>query len=263
MKDTSTLKNVLQDNKSHGFLTDNFLLHSDIAIRLYHDYAKDLPVIDYHNHLSPKEIAENKKFENITAIWLKGDHYKWRAMRAFGIPEKYITGDATDGEKFKKWASVVPYTLKNPLFHWTHMELLKPFNITSYLNGQTASSIYEQCNEMLQEDQFSTRSLLQYFNVEVLATTDDPCDDLEWHKQLQRDEFEINVLPTFRPDKILDITDRDSFLAYISLLEEASNIEIIDLFSLFEALQKRVDYFFDNGCRAPITDYLKCLCSLN
>ncbi len=237
-------------NESATFLTDDFLLQSDVAKRLYNGYAKNLPVIDYHNHLPPKEIAENKKFDNMTEVWLKGDHYKWRAMRAFGIPEKYITGEATDEEKFKKWALVVPYTLKNPLFHWTQMELLKPFNITSYLNEQTASGIYEQCNEMLQQENFSTRSILQNFNVELLATTDDPCDDLIWHRQIKNDNFSIKVIPTFRPDKILNIRDRDSFLSYVYRLEDVSNIEIKDLFSLLEALQNRVDYFHNNGCCA-------------
>jgi glucuronate isomerase len=247
---TSILEIESQRNNSPTFLTDDFLLQSNVAKKLYHDYVKDLPVIDYHNHLSPKEIAEDKKFANMTEIWLKGDHYKWRAMRAFGIDEKYITGDATDEEKFTRWASVVPYSIKNPLFHWTQMELLKPFNITQYLNEQSASSVFEQCNEKLHKDDFSTRSLLQYFNVQVLATTDDPCDDLRWHKQIKNDNFCIKVIPTFRPDKILNISNRDSFLSYISQLEEASNIEIKDLFSLLEALQSRVNYFYDNGCCA-------------
>ncbi|KAA9041185.1 glucuronate isomerase [Ginsengibacter hankyongi] len=235
-------------NDSSKFLNDDFLLQSDVAKRLYHDHVKDLPIIDYHNHLIPKEIAENKKFENMTALWLKGDHYKWRAMRAFGIDEKYITGDATDEQKFMKWASVVPYSLKNPLFHWTQMELLKPFNINTYLNEQTAAAVYKQCNEMLQQDSFSSRSLLQYFNVELVGTTDDPCDDLRWHQQIKDDEFHIKILPSFRPDKILDIENKDSFLSYVASLEEAVKFKITDVISLLGALQKRVDYFHDNDC---------------
>jgi len=249
VKNINSEKEVQFKNRTAGFLNDDFLLQSDLAKRLYHDYAKDLPIIDYHNHLPPKEIAEDKKFENMTDIWLKGDHYKWRAMRAFGIAEKYITGDATDEEKFLKWASVVPFTLKNPLFHWTQMELLKPFNISDYLNENSAAEIFEQCNEMLQQDSFSTRSLLQYFNVELVGTTDDPCDDLCWHQQIKNDGFPIKVLPSFRPDKILNIGDSHFFKSYILQLEQSSGITITDLFSLLEALQSRVNYFHDNGCR--------------
>ncbi|HEY9363846.1 MAG TPA: glucuronate isomerase [Chitinophagaceae bacterium] len=239
----------MQNLSTVKFLNEDFLLQSDIAKRLYHDYAKDLPIIDFHNHLPPKEIAEDKKFENITAIWLKGDHYKWRAMRAFGIAEEYITGNASDEEKFRQWASMVPYTLKNPLFHWTQMELLKPFEISTYLNEKTALPIFEDCNEKLQQDQFSTRSLLKYYNVERLNTTDDPCDDLAWHQQLKRDDFEVKVLPGFRPDKILNIQDRSSFLSYVSELEKISSVMITDLFSLLEALKNRINYFHNHGCR--------------
>ena len=239
----------MQNLSTVKFLNEDFLLQSDIAKRLYHDYAKDLPIIDFHNHLPPKEIAEDKKFENITAIWLKGDHYKWRAMRAFGIAEEYITGNASDEEKFRQWASMVPYTLKNPLFHWTQMELLKPFEISTYLNEKTALPIFEDCNEKLQQDQFSTRSLLKYYNVERLNTTDDPCDDLAWHQQLKRDDFEVKVLPGFRPDKILNIRDRSSFLSYVSELEKISSVMITDLFSLLEALKNRINYFHNHGCR--------------
>lgn len=249
MYNLSTQQNVLNRNSSAKFLTEDFLLQSEIAKRLYHDYAKDLPIIDFHNHLPPKEIAEDKKFENMTAIWLNGDHYKWRAMRAFGIAERYITGNASDEEKFRQWASMAPYTLKNPLFHWTQMELLKPFGITTYLNEDTALPIFEACNEKLQQDQFSTRSLLKYYNVERLNTTDDPCDDLVWHKQLKKDGSEIKVLPGFRPDKILNIRDRTSFMFYIAALEKSSGVLINDLFSLLEALKNRIDYFHDNGCR--------------
>jgi glucuronate isomerase len=249
MEDLITVKNTVGKKKSATFLTDDFLLHSEAARRLYHEYAKDLPVIDYHNHLPPQEIAGNKKFENLTSIWLKGDHYKWRAMRAFGIPERLITGDASDEEKFMQWAKVVPYTVKNPLFHWTQMELLNPFNIAEYLNKDTAKYIYSNCNELLQQDDFSTRSLLQRFNVQMLGTTDDPCDDLSDHQRIRNDGFSVKVLPSFRPDKVLNISDRGSFMQYLARLEAASAMAIHDLESLLEALQSRVNYFHDNGCR--------------
>ena len=242
-------KNTFSKKKSATFLTDDFLLHSETAMRLYHEYAKGLPVIDYHNHLSPQEIADDKRFENLTAIWLKGDHYKWRAMRAFGIAEKFISGDAPDEEKFMQWAKVVPYTLKNPLFHWTQMELLNPFGVTEHLNEDSASAIYSQCNELLQQDDFSTRSLLQRFNVEMLGTTDDPCDDLAMHRQIRDDGFAVKVLPSFRPDKILNIVDRESFMDYLHQLQAASGIVIHDLSSLLQALQNRVAYFHGLGCR--------------
>src|SRR5688572_13890368 len=163
---------------------------------LYHQYAAGLPVIDYHNHLPPDEIADNKKFKNLTEIWLKGDHYKWRAMRTFGVNEKYITGDASDEEKFVEWAKVVPYTIRNPLFHWTLLELQNPFGISEYLNEASAPSIYNQCNALLQTKEFSTRSLLQHFKVEMVGTTDDPCDDLASHKQLAAEGFATKVLPS-------------------------------------------------------------------
>lgn len=241
---------------------ENFLLQSETARLLYHGYAKELPIIDYHNHLPPSEIADNKKFNTLTEIWLKGDHYKWRAMRAYGVEEKYITGNAPDQVKFKKWAEVVPFTLRNPLFHWTHMELKNPFGINKYLNGNSASEIYSACNEMLQEVAFSTRSLLKHYNVEMLGTTDDPCDDLHEHRQLKKEESGFAVLPSFRPDKVLNIEDADSWLGYISDLSEASGIAIKDLNSLLEALRNRVDFLHENGCRVadhglirmPITD---------
>ncbi|HEV7783480.1 MAG TPA: glucuronate isomerase [Chitinophagaceae bacterium] len=241
----------ITSNKKNAatFLTEDFLLQNEFARRLYHDYAKDLPVIDYHNHLSPREIAENKKFENLTAIWLKGDHYKWRAMRAFGIPERFITGDAKDEDKFRQWAKVVPGTLMNPLFHWTQMELLKPFGINEYLNEDSARAIYAGCSGLLQQDKFSTRSLLQKFNVEMLGTTDDPCDDLQWHRQIREEVVGLKVLPSFRPDKALNIKDRDSFMDFLDRLETCSGIEVNNMTDLLEALQQRVNFFHANGCR--------------
>lgn len=230
--------------------TENFLLSSGIAEKLYHDYAKDLPLIDYHNHLPPKEIAENKNFENLSHIWLSGDHYKWRAMRAFGIEEKYITGDASDKEKFLKWAEVVPSTLRNPLFHWTHLELKNPFGIKKFLNPDTATDIYQQAGKLLQQDDFKPQSLLNHFKVEMLGTTDDPTDSLEYHRQLKNMDLGFKVRPSFRPDKALALTNGADFRAYIHKLAAVSDTEINDLDSLLEALQKRIDYFDAIGCVA-------------
>ena len=232
-----------------AFISEDFLLYNEKAKVLYHQYARDMPIIDYHNHLPPQEIAENKKFANLTEIWLKGDHYKWRAMRTFGIDERFITGDASDEEKFFQWAKVVPYTVRNPLFHWTQLELQNPFGVLDYLNEKTAPSIYNQCNLSLQKDSFSTRSLLQHFKVEMVGTTDDPCDDLAAHRQLAAEGFATKVLPSFRPDKVCGIQNRQVFIDYIQRLEKASNIQIKDIPSLLEALQQRVNYFHDNGCR--------------
>ena len=231
------------------FIHDDFLLQNEKARILYHQYAKDMPIIDYHNHLPPHEIATNKKFKNLTEIWLKGDHYKWRAMRGFGVDEKYITGDASDKEKFYQWAKVVPYTVRNPLFHWTQLELQNPFGVSDYLNESTAPSIYEHCNELLQKDEFSTQGLLQHFKVEMVGTTDDPCDDLAAHRQLAADDFGTKVLPSFRPDKVCGIQNREAFLEYIQRLEIVSGVKITNISSLLEALQQRVNYFHDNGCR--------------
>ena len=231
------------------FLTDNFLLQSDAAIKLYHDYAASLPIIDYHNHLPPNEIADNKQFKNITEVWLKGDHYKWRAMRTLGVNEKFITGAASDEDKFKAWATCVPQTVRNPLFHWTHLELKNPFGINQYLNADTADGIYKRCNELLANDAFSARGLLQHFNVEMACTTDDPCDDLNHHKKIAADNFSVKVMPGFRPDKILNIANKESFIAYLQKLEVASGIDILDFESMLAAFQNRVNYFHANGCR--------------
>jgi glucuronate isomerase len=235
--------------KSAFFLHEDFLLHSEAAKNLYHNYAADLPIIDYHNHLPVNEIAENRKFTNLTEIWLKGDHYKWRAMRTLGVDEKFITGNAGDLEKFKAWAACVPKTVRNPLFHWTHMELRNPFGLHEYLDSKTDNKIYAICNELLAGDSFSTRGLLQRFKVEMACTTDDPCDDLIHHKKIAAANVETKVLPGFRPDKILQIAERENFNAYLTRLEAASGISISDFSSLLAALQQRVDYFHESGCR--------------
>ena len=243
----TTITNHRISKTANTFLTEDFLLLSAAAKKLYHDYAAALPIIDYHNHLPPNEISDNKKFANLTEIWLKGDHYKWRAMRTLGVNEKYITGGATDEEKFLAWAKCVPQTVRNPLFHWTQMELKNPFAINDYLNAGTGNDIYSHCNELLAGDNFSTRRLLQHFKVEMACTTDDPCDDLSNHKKIAADNFSVKILPGFRPDKVLNIADRNLFIAYLQKLEAASSIKINTYTDLLEALQNRVDYFHETG----------------
>lgn len=257
MKNVAQHKSDANGVMESGFITEDFLLQNERARILYHQYAKDMPIIDYHNHLPPQEIAENKKFKNLTEIWLKGDHYKWRAMRTFGVDEKYITGDAQDEDKFLQWAKVVPYTIRNPLFHWTHLELQNPFGIREYLNEGSAPGIYEHCSALLQQDDFSTRSLLQHFKVEMVGTTDDPCDDLAAHRQLAADGFATKVLPSFRPDKACAIQNRQAFIDYLRKLEATGNVQIKDISSFLEALQQRVNYFHDNGCRVSDHGFLQ------
>ena len=233
-----------------SFIHDNFILESDTAAQLYHGYAKNQPIIDYHSHLPPEAIANNKKFENITDIWLKGDHYKWRAMRAMGVEERYITGDAPDNEKFVKWAETVPHTLRNPLFHWTHMELKNPFGINELLNTNNAQRIYNTTTAQLQQDRFSTQGLLQNFNVAMVGTTDDPVDTLEHHATIKSSGFKTSVLPSFRPDKIFAIHNGADFTTYVQKLGSAAQIEITDLESLLAAYAQRVAHFDEAGCRA-------------
>lgn len=227
--------------------TDDFLLQGKIARRLYHDHVEELPIIDYHCHLPPNEIAADKQFANLTEIWLKGDHYKWRALRTLGVKEELITGSAGDEDKFVAWAKMVPLTVRNPLFHWTHMELKNVFGIKQYLDEKSAPAIYKTCNELLQTKAFSTRSLLDSFKVEYVGTTDDPWDSLQHHQQLANENFHIRVSPSFRPDKALFI-DRPDFMQHIGSLQNASGITIKDIPSLLEALQNRVDFFHANSC---------------
>ncbi len=234
---------------SEYFLTDDFLLQGKVAKRLYHDHVKHLPIIDYHCHLAPDEIAADKKFNNLTDIWLKGDHYKWRAQRSLGVSEKMITGDAGDEEKFYAWAKVVPQTVRNPLFHWTHMELKNVFGVTEYLNEKSAPSIYASCNALLEKPSHRTRAILESFKVEYVGTTDEPWDNLQYHQQLAAENYSIRVSPSFRPDKILMIGNRDAFFHNLQLLETSSGVIVTDISSLLEALQKRVDFFHNNGCR--------------
>lgn len=233
------------------FITEDFLLHNKTAVELYHDYAKAQPIIDYHCHLPPQEIAENKKFANLTQIWLYGDHYKWRAMRSNGVEERYCTGNASDWEKFLAWAGTVPKTLRNPLYHWTHMELKRPFGISDkLLNKDTAKEIWEICNAKLALDEFSTRGLMQQMSVKLVCTTDDPIDSLEYHQSIRQDAgFNLRVLPAFRPDRGLAIENGGAFREWVSKLGAAAEVDINDFPDYLGALRKRRDFFHAHGCR--------------
>jgi len=234
------------------FITENFLLQSDRAAALYHDYARDCPILDFHCHLPPDQVANDRRFENLTRIWLEGDHYKWRAMRAAGAAERYCTGDASDWEKFRKWAEVVPQTPRNPLYHWTHLELKRPLGIGDrLLNPRTAEGIWNECNAKLAEPAFSARGILRQMNVALVYTTDDPVDTLEHHRAIAADaSFPIRVLPTFRPDRAMAVESPEAFNAWVDLLAERSGVEIGDKFDRYvEALRRRHDFFHSVGCR--------------
>jgi glucuronate isomerase len=230
-------------------LHDDFLLQHPFAVKLYHEYAKGMPIIDYHNHLPPAQIATDHRFANISRAWLAGDHYKWRAMRTLGIGEAYITGNAPDEEKFMKWAEAVPYTVRNPLFHWTQLELKRYFDIDDLLRPENAQKVYEQTSSLLQQASHSTLGLLGRMNVEVVCTTDDPVDSLEHHATAQKDIGDMKVLPAFRPDKAYALADIPTFLGYMELLEEASGMAITKFADLLAALDIRMDYFHARGCR--------------
>ena len=225
------------------------MLENGTAERLFHDHAAHMPIIDYHCHLPPADIANDRKFKNLTKIWLDGDHYKWRAMRTNGVDEHFITGDADDFEKFEKWAETVPYTMRNPLYHWTHMELQRPFGVNKILNPSSAREIYTTCSDLLQKDEFSCRGLLNQFRVEVVCTTDDPTDSLEHHKTIRESGFNVQVYPTFRPDKAMVVENQQSFNTYLDKLGEIANIEIIDFNHLIDALKARHDFFDQMGGR--------------
>jgi glucuronate isomerase len=235
-------------------LHEDFLLESETARRLYHEYASGLPILDYHCHLPVQEIAENRRFENLSRIWLAGDHYKWRAMRALGVPERLITGPSGDREKFDAWAAAVPFTVRNPLYHWTHMELKDPFGIADRLLGpDTAQGIWERCNELLATEAFRARGLMEHFQVRVVCTTDDPTNDLAHHRLLaeawRRGEFAVKVLPAFRPDKAMAVESPEAFNRWIGSLEEAAGAEIRNYRGFLEALRARHRYFHQMGCR--------------
>ena len=230
------------------FLDKDFLLETETAKRLFHEYAENMPIIDYHCHLNPKEIYEDIKYNNITEVWLGGDHYKWRQMRSNGVEEKYITGDASDKDKFIKWAETLEMAIGNPLYHWSHLELKKYFGYEGYLSSETAEEVWALCNDKLKNGDLSARKLIEVSNVDVICTTDDPVDSLEWHKKIKEDNFSVRVLPTWRPDKALHI-EKDSFSDYLHTLSTVSGVEIKDFDSLIEALKIRMDFFVENGCK--------------
>ncbi|WP_428243486.1 glucuronate isomerase [Gynuella sp.] len=233
-----------------AFINDDFLLETEFARRLYHEFAKHQPIFDYHCHLPPALIAGNHQFENLYQIWLKGDHYKWRAMRSNGVDERFCTGDASDKEKFMAWASTVPHTIGNPLYHWTHLELRRPFGIADrLLSPETAESIWQDCNALLQQPDFSARGIMQQMNVKMVGTTDDPVDDLQAHKQIAEDgDFDVKVLPSWRPDRSFNI-DAPGFVDYIDTLAEVSDTHIGCFADLTQALSRRMDHFAAHGCR--------------
>lgn len=229
------------------FMDEDFLLTTETAKNLYHNYAEKLPIIDYHCHLSPQEIYEDVRYENITQVWLGGDHYKWRQMRSNGVEEKYITGDASDREKFQKWAETLEKAIGNPLYHWSHLELKKYFGYEGHLCGDTAQEVWDLTSEKLKQDNMSARGLILQSNVDTICTTDDPIDSLEWHRKIKEDGFEVKVLPAWRPDKAMNIEKAD-FAQYIAKLAQVSGVEIKDFDSLIEALKNRMDFFAENGC---------------
>ncbi len=230
------------------FITDTFLLGNKYAEQLYFDYAEKQPIIDYHNHLIPRCISENEVFGNISQVWIAGDHYKWRAMRTMGVDEKFITGNASDEEKFDAWAKTVPHTLRNPLYHWTHLELKRYFNIDQYLNEGSSREIYVETAAKLQQQTHATRGLLEMMHVETLCTTEDPTDTLEHHKVLAKDNWKVKVSTAFRPDKSI-LIESPGYLDYLQMLSEASGINIGTYQDLCDALLKRMEYFHENGCR--------------
>jgi len=230
------------------FLDQNFLLQSNTAERLYHEFAASMPIIDYHCHLDPAQIAGNINFTNLTDIWLKGDHYKWRALRASGVDEQYITGTKSDWEKFEKWAETVPYTLRNPLYHWTHLELQRYFDVHDILSPKTAKAIYDECTAKLQTPAYSVQSIITKMNVEIICTTDDPIDKLEYHQKIKQSNCNVKVYPAFRPDKAMNADDAASLNQYIDKLEAVSDVAISSYSDYLKALKKRHDYFAANGC---------------
>ena len=231
-----------------SFLDENFLLKNKTAEILYHEYAKSMPIIDYHCHLPQQQIAEDKNFDNLTQIWLYGDHYKWRAMRTNGVNEAYCTGNKSDYEKFEQWAATVPYTLRNPLYHWTHLELQRYFDVHDILSPSSAKDIYDNCSEKLRSKEYSVKNLLRKMNVAAVCTTDDPIDNLGFHQQLKDQNFEIPVLPAFRPDQAMNVSDAAKFVAYVKKLEAASNISISNFADFVTAIENRHEFFNSMGC---------------
>jgi len=231
------------------FMDKDFLLQTATAQELYHEHAAKMPIFDYHCHLSAQEIAEDKQYDNLGECWLGGDHYKWRAMRTNGVAEEFVTGEASWRDKFQKWAETVPQTLRNPLYHWTHLELQRYFGIDTLLSSETADKIFDECTAKLRTPEYSARNLMRKMNVKLVCTTDDPVDDLEWHKRIAADGFKVKVLPTFRPDKAMNLSDSNAWKNYIQTLESQSECTIADLDSLLEAVEQRHGYFHSVGCR--------------
>ncbi|MDO5410032.1 MAG: glucuronate isomerase [Lachnospiraceae bacterium] len=231
-----------------AFMDKDFLLSTDTAKKLFHTYAEGMPILDYHCHINPQEIAEDRKFENITQVWLGGDHYKWRQMRSNGVDEYYITGAASDREKFQKWAETLEKAIGNPLYHWSHLELQRYFGYTGHLNGETAEEVWNLCNAKLQEDSMSVRNIIRQSNVTLICTTDDPVDSLKWHQVIAADEsFDVQVLPAWRPDKAMNL-EKPEYTDYLKKLGEVSQIEVKSFADLKAALSARMDYFSKNGC---------------
>ena len=238
----------MENSKMKAFMDKDFLLSSETSQKLFHEYAENMPIVDYHCHINPQEIAEDRKFENITQVWLGGDHYKWRQMRSNGVDEYYITGGASDREKFQKWAETLEKAIGNPLYHWSHLELQRYFGYTGHLCGETAEKVWNLCNAKLQEDGMSVRNLIRQSNVKLICTTDDPVDSLEWHKKLAEDEtFEVKVLPAWRPDKAMNL-EKPEYADYIKTLSEVSGIEVKDFATMKEAILNRMDFFDSMGC---------------
>lgn len=230
------------------FMGENFLLSTETAQKLYHEYAEVMPILDYHCHLNPQEIYEDRKFENITQVWLGGDHYKWRQMRSNGVEEKYITGNASDREKFQKWAETLEMAIGNPLYHWSHLELKRYFGYDGYLNGETAEEVWNLCNEKLEQADMSARNLIRKSNVTLVCTTDDPIDSLEWHKKIAEDDsFDVQVLPAWRPDRAMNL-EKPDYLEYLAKLSKVSGIKVDCFQTLIDALKNRMEFFASNGC---------------
>lgn len=242
------------------FMDADFLLSTETAKKLYRGCAEKMPILDYHCHISPREIAEDRKFENMTQIWLGGDHYKWRQMRTNGVEERYVTGDAPDREKFQKWAETLEKAIGNPLYHWSHLELRRYFGYTGHLNGETAEEVWTLCNEKLRQPSMSARNLILQSNVTLLCTTDDPADSLKWHKAIANDGgFPVQVLPAWRPDCAMNL-EKEDYLSYLERLGEASGIRITSFRSLLESLRRRMDFFGSMGCRIADHGLLYVMC---
>lgn len=231
------------------FMDEDFLLHSKTAKKLYHDHAANMPIYDYHCHLPTQEIAEDKQYDNLGEIWLGGDHYKWRAMRTNGVDERFCSGSASWRDKFRKWAETVPQTIRNPLYHWSHLELQRYFGIDTLLSPDTADKIYEECTTKLRTPEYSARNLMRKMNVKLVCTTDDPIDSLEFHKQIDADGFETKVLPTFRPDKATNFSDPSEYQSYVRELEQVSDVAVSSFETLVEAIDNRHEFFHSVGCR--------------